>query len=137
MISFTVVLPYILLQHALHAGFFPLSEISIRASAHSWLGFVFPSTERRCSDGARPGSYWPEGLLASAQGPWGPRRSQGPRWTLIPLPVRLGASRWPSPFGSSSFVLMQFYSFGCMYSLMSDSWHVYGCIILLYAVERV
>src|SRR4051812_43392266 len=128
---------FILVVACIACGILPLSEISIRASAHSWLGFVFPSTERRSSDGACPGSYWPKGLLAWSQGPWGPRRSQGPRWTLIPLPVRLGASRWPSPFGSCPFVLIQFYSFGCMYSVMSDSWHVYGCIILLYAVERV
>ena len=33
---------FILVVACIACGILPLSEISIRASAHSWLGFVFP-----------------------------------------------------------------------------------------------
>src|SRR4051812_6063447 len=79
MIIFSVVLSLYLLQHALHAGHFPLSEISIRALAHSWLGFVFSYTERISNDGACQGSsYRTEHLATSYRCSWWWSRSQRP-----------------------------------------------------------
>src|SRR4051812_27440697 len=104
MISFIVVLPYILLQHALHAGFFLLSEISIRALAHSWLGFVFPSTERRSSEGACPGSsYRSEHLATSYRCLWWWSRSQRSGETLILSFVRRGVP--DDPYFWQMFIL--------------------------------
>src|SRR3954465_14707103 len=79
---------FILIVACIACGILPLFEISIRASAHSWLGFVFPSTERRSSDGACPGSYSPEGQLAATLSRRS--RSQGPWRTLIHSFVRRG-----------------------------------------------
>src|SRR3954464_7782909 len=79
---------FILVVACIACRILPLSDIFIRASAHSWLGLVFLSTDRRSSHRSAIGSSCPAGQLATAP----PRRSrsQGPWRALILSFVRRG-----------------------------------------------